>query len=131
MIDQILISFITPGSMSIILWYVFIHQEKYKLKKERVVCAQAISTELNEIKDVVEPLTWSRHIVSTDHLVGDVPRNTYDGIMSSAKIVMFSEELQRQLHTFYRNVTSKQYDEIRNTISILIKEINEFRQSNE
>lgn len=117
--------------MTIALWKLFTYQEKYKLKKQRVLYAQIINVELNDIKGIVEPLTWSRFIISTDHLVGNIPRNTYDGLVSSAKIAIFDERLQRQLHTFYKNVASKQYDHIQNTISVLIEEINEFRRLND
>lgn len=117
---------ITGGVMSGVLTILFLDQEHYKARKKRVRYARLIDTELNRIYDILKPPSWARQATHTNHLVGPLPRNTYDGPVMSATISVPDSDLQFQLHTFYESVAMKRYDYLQNNIKHLRDDIHKF-----
>lgn len=106
----LLIPILSGIIMSVVLLGLFVFQERYKARKERVRYARLIITELSNIHEITSPLTWKRFEIRTNHLVGEIPRNTYDGLVASAMISVFDTNLQIQLHAFYEKVNGRQHD---------------------
>ena len=86
--------------------------------------------ELNQIHKIIRPESWARFIVRTDHLVGDIPKSVYDGLVSSSMISIFDADLQRQLHTFYKSVAARRSDQLRSTVSNLLDDVHRFKRRN-
>lgn len=122
---------VTGCVMSAVLMSLFFVQEHHKERRERIRYARLISVELNRVRDIVKPLPWGRFDVRTDHLVGSLPRNTYDGLVASSMISVFNEELQHQLHTFYENMEARQHAYLRNKVEVLLADVYSFRNWNE
>ena len=121
---------ITGAVMSGVLSILFIAQERYKARKERVRYARLIVVELNRISDIVRPLPWARYDSQTNHLAGQLPRNAYDGLAASAMISVFDTNLQRQLHTSYDNMASRRYAYLRSNVMLLLADMHGFRSRN-
>ncbi len=122
---------VTGAVMSGVLTILFLAQERYKARKERVRYAGLIVVELNRISDIVRPLPWTRYDGRTNHLVGSLPRNAYDGLVASAMISVFDDNLQRQLHTFYDSMASRRYGYLRSNVVLLLDDVHGFRRRNE
>lgn len=86
---------------------------------------------MNRIRDIVKPLPWTRFNAQTNYLTGSLPRNAYDGLVSSATVSVFDIALQHQLHVFYENVADRQYDHLRSSIAFLLDDVYRFRRRNE
>ena len=121
---------ITGVVMSGVLTILFSYQERYKARKERVRYARLIDTELSRIYNILKPPSWARQATYTNHLIGPLPRNTYDGLVMSAAISVLDSDLQFQLHTFYEGVAMKRYDYLQNSIKQLRDDVHKFEMWN-
>lgn len=121
---------ISGAVIALVLWSLFLAQERVKLRRKRVQYANLIFVELNNIRDIVKPLPWSRSAIRTDYFVDGIPKNVYDGLVASAMISIFSIDLQRQLHEFYKNVAAKRPGHLRSSIDDLLEDIHRFNRLN-
>lgn len=122
---------VTGCVMAGVLTILFLAQERFKARRERARYANLIAAELNRINDIIKPPPWTRFDIRTNHPVGALPKNTYDGLVSSAMISIFDANLQRQIHAFYENATAKQYGYLRTNVKLLLNDVYAFRAWNE
>lgn len=116
--------------MSVVLVLLFLFQERYKVRKKRVMYADLIMVELKHILNFLQPPSWGRPILRTNHPIGTIPRSMYDGLVSSSMISVLSTDLQRQLYTFYRGIDSRQYASLQSEIIPLLEDVNKFKEQN-
>lgn len=110
--------------MAVVLLKLFHVQERHKLRSRRSAHAGSILLELNRIREKFWPELGARSLEQSGGvLVSDLPRSTYDGLVSSAAISTFSNDVQRQLAEFYDLLRMENIESMRQQIPTLIYDV--------
>lgn len=118
--------------MAGILFGLFLVQERYKSRRRRSEYARSIYQELDRMRARLWPEFGMRlRLRPDDGVVRDLPRSTYEGLISSAAISTLSDGLQRQLGNFYGSLREGRVDIVRGRIPDLMRDVNRERKNAE
>lgn len=106
--------------MACILTMIYLWQENRK----RVGYAKMLAIELREIRDIVSPFSMRGVEAPTAHPMKELPRGSYDGLVSSSGVAYFDVRLQMRLRSFYKDVDGHKYARLRRNVGSLRGEVN-------
>lgn len=112
--------------MAGVLWLLFIKQERRKERRRRTRHARSMLNELDAVWDALFQDDGERPLGMPDaDTIEYLPRATYDGLVSSTEISLFTLNLQTGLRRFYNDLGDYRLREARQSIFDLMEDVRE------
>ncbi len=112
----------------LVLMSVYFVQSYLRTREERVRYAGMLLVELRRIYVATSPFTTRG---SKRYWSGPLPKNVYDGLVSSTELSKFDSTLQISLHDFYRDVALGKLGDLGDVVYQLYHDVRNFQRRNE
>ena len=115
------------GLVAIVVYIITKHDESKNFKYN---LARMLSVELESINILMAGSRMNRAVARATYDVLDMPRETYDGLVSSGNIAHFDRKLQTVFQKFYAWERQRQYDRMESEIVHILDATKRFQDKN-